>query len=209
MSKWIINDGTCSLAKGVSIRYVCRNGLKDTGEVFNTCFKILDRPEDIVKYKYSAETARQRVLRKADKAVKKQREKEALFNDIRPAPETLFNWERGVINNKYGHKFDANIPASVTEDGKQKAPLTWLPAKVIESVAGVVGWATQKYEAHSWKTKPTTQAKRVASASRHINKWLQGIDLDDESGLHHLDHAICQLMFAKEYVHMGVDDDRN
>lgn len=94
------------------------------------------------------------------------------------------------------------------EDGKQKPSLAGLPAEVLEQVAEVMSFGASKYYKDKWLLEPTCSFKRVDSALRHINKWLQGIDLDDESGKNHLDHAITQLMMAKEYINRGIDDGR-
>jgi len=43
---------------------------------------------------------------------------------------------------------------------------------------------------------------------RHLTAWWAGEDLDPESGLHHLAHAACCLMFLLEYTqtHTELDD---
>ena len=46
-----------------------------------------------------------------------------------------------------------------------------------------------------------------ASAMRHLLKWAGGEDLDDESGLSHLDHAITNLAFLVAYERRGIGSD--
>lgn len=101
-------------------------------------------------------------------------------------------------------------PSDITkaEDGKQKPSLAGLPPKVLEQVAEVMSFGASKYYFGKWLKEPTTQYKRVDSALRHINKWLQGVDVDDESGLPHLVHAIVQLTMSQEYANRGIDDGR-
>ncbi len=95
------------------------------------------------------------------------------------------------------------------EDGKQKPSLAGLPPKVLEQEAQVMSFGGNKYYFGKWVKEPTTQYKRIDSAMRHINKWLQGIDLDDESSLPHLVHAIVQLTMAQEYANRGISDGRS
>ncbi len=94
-----------------------------------------------------------------------------------------------------------------TEDGKQKPSLAGLPAKVLEQVADIKTFGATKYYADKWLKEPTSAYRRVDSAMRHINKWLQNINLDEESGKNHLDHAILQLMMAKHYLNEGIGED--
>jgi hypothetical protein len=96
----------------------------------------------------------------------------------------------------------------VAEDGKLKPSLASIPARVLEGIANVLGFGGSKYYFGKWLKEPTSSFKRVDSALRHINKWLQGIDNDEESNLHHLDHAITQLIMAREYIYRGFEDGR-
>jgi hypothetical protein len=38
----------------------------------------------------------------------------------------------------------------------------------------------------------------MAALLRHINAWRRGEKCDDESGLHHLAHALCNVAFLLE-----------
>ncbi len=99
-----------------------------------------------------------------------------------------------------------DLPHTKAEDGKQKPSLASIPPRVLEQAAEVMSFGASKYYKNKWILEPTTAFARVDSAMRHINKWLQGIDLDDESGKNHLDHAITQLIMGKEYINSGVDN---
>ena len=94
----------------------------------------------------------------------------------------------------------------VAEDGKIKSLVQDIPADVTLQVGDVIAWAANsgKYEKDSWKTKPTTVKARIGSAKRHILKYLDGQELDDESDLPHLTHAITQLMMAQSYINRGI-----
>ena len=48
--------------------------------------------------------------------------------------------------------------------------------------------------ANNWKSgMPVTEVWE--SLQRHLHAWIEGEDNDDESGLSHLGHAMCNLMF--------------
>lgn len=51
-------------------------------------------------------------------------------------------------------------------------------------------------------------SKLYASAQRHLNAWHSGIDIDEESGLSHLQLAATNLMFLHTYSisNSGKDD---
>lgn len=51
-------------------------------------------------------------------------------------------------------------------------------------------------------------SKIIGSLERHINYWKMGVDIDEESGLHHLKLAAANLMFLLTYEEcdMGKDD---
>lgn len=92
----------------------------------------------------------------------------------------------------------------LSEDGKQKPLVENIPSDVLLQVGSVFAFGAQKYSPTKWLDEPTTPKKRVGSALRHLYKFQSGIDLDDESNLHHIDHAITQLLMAKHYINKGI-----
>lgn len=89
-----------------------------------------------------------------------------------------------------------------------KAPMSLLDRKWLEGTAQVLSFGAEKYDAHNWrKGMPFTRV--TDAALRHIMAFLDGEDLDPESGLPHLDHASCCLMFASNMHKTRPDlDDR-
>jgi hypothetical protein len=90
---------------------------------------------------------------------------------------------------------------------EQKPPIHMIPASALEGMAQVLEFGGDKYTKEGWRGgKPWTE--RLDSALRHIIAFNEGDDLDDESGLCHLDHAMCQLAFIREYMvtHPECDD---
>lgn len=83
-----------------------------------------------------------------------------------------------------GTKFDAGKP-----------PLDLMEMEYVEEIAQVLAFGARKYAAHNWR-KGIGVTRNLAAACRHLFKVMRGEDIDPESGLHHLAHAGCCLMFA-------------
>lgn len=79
---------------------------------------------------------------------------------------------------------------------KGKTRFDLIPPEFIREVAEVFTFGSQKYEANNWKGFNAQQKEEIkASLLRHIYSYLEGEELDPESGLHHLAHAGCNLAF--------------
>lgn len=81
------------------------------------------------------------------------------------------------------------------DDGKPRMDL--LSGIWLAGVAKVMGFGAAKYDAHNWR-KGIATSRLLGAALRHIFAYLDGEDLDPESGVSHLYHASCCLMFASE-----------
>ncbi len=123
--------------------------------------------------------------------------------------EEFWHEDNNGASNPLPKREKADSPKSiVAEDGSYKPSLAGLPPRVLEEMAEVMSFGAIKYYPNKWLTQPTTAFKRVDSALRHINKWLQKIDTDEESGKHHLAHALVQLSMAREYLIRNIEDGR-
>lgn len=82
----------------------------------------------------------------------------------------------------------------------QEKPRTdLLPALPLLAVAAVLAHGAHKYSDHNWRQgMPWTRP--YAAALRHMFAWSEGEDLDRESGLNHIDHALCELMFLRQFI---------
>jgi hypothetical protein len=124
------------------------------------------------------------------------------------------------------HKFDptlvleaeAAIAAdAASQEGKaaeaikhdfDKLPVELLDPLWLEAVAEVLGFGARKYAAHNWR-KGFKHTRLLGAALRHLLAWQRGQDLDPESGLPHLAHASCCLMFLTNLTQTRPDlDDR-
>lgn len=81
-----------------------------------------------------------------------------------------------------------------------------LPHEAVEGAVRVLMHGAKKYSAFNWaKGMPYTRV--LDATQRHLNAIYQGEDKDPDSGLDHVDHAICELVFLKYYMIHGVGED--
>ena len=86
-------------------------------------------------------------------------------------------------------------PGVVYKDVYGKAPLSLIPFKALHKVANVRAYGDAKYEPDSWRKVPNAKREYVNAALRHLGAHSDGELLDPESGLSHLAHAACNLLF--------------
>jgi len=98
-------------------------------------------------------------------------------------------------------------PATMKWDS-DKEPLAWIPAECMQGIAKVLAYGAEKYEKDNWR-RGIPMSRYISAALRHIHAWNSGEDLDPESGMSHIDHAMCGLMFVQWYIkHRPECDDR-
>lgn len=70
-----------------------------------------------------------------------------------------------------------------------------LPWKAVEQIVLVLNHGAKKYAPDNWKHVPDARNRYFAALQRHMIQWWEGERLDNESGLPHLAHAGCCLLF--------------
>lgn len=90
-----------------------------------------------------------------------------------------------------------------------KVPLQLLPLDALTEIAKVLQFGAQKYAERGWE-KGINFDRVFGATLRHLFAWHQGEDKDPETGLNHLAHAGCEVLFLLAFVKRGrVDlDDR-
>lgn len=85
---------------------------------------------------------------------------------------------------KVGLKFDQDKPR-------------WdlLPLRAIAPIVDVITYGARKYAPGNWKKVPFAKDRYFAALLRHLEAYQRGERLDPESGLPHLAHAGCCLVF--------------
>lgn len=92
------------------------------------------------------------------------------------------------------------------DEGKPRVDL--LDADALEGIAKVLTFGAQKYATHNWRGG-IAYSRIIGSILRHLFAILRGEDTDSESGLPHVDHAGCDLMFLSYFMKKRKDlDDR-
>lgn len=88
------------------------------------------------------------------------------------------------LNREVGQKHD---------EGKPQYHL--LPPKALEDVIKVLTYGAKKYSPEGWRNVSNGRERYFDAANRHLWAWKAGEELDPESGLPHLAHAMANLMF--------------
>lgn len=97
---------------------------------------------------------------------------------------------------------------SAKKDKTGKIDLTILPLEGLIHAAKAGLFGAEKYGRYNYH-KGHLNTDLLAAALRHIFKYNEGQDLDDESGVHHLGHAIFDLMMILDELHRGsLEDNR-
>lgn len=94
-------------------------------------------------------------------------------------------------------KRDALISEEGLKHDKEKIQVELLSPTWLEGVGMVLTFGAKKYAAHNWR-KGIQLSRLLGACLRHVLAFLRGEDKDPESGLSHLYHASCCLMFASE-----------
>jgi len=92
---------------------------------------------------------------------------------------------------------DPQTEPAKLDAGKPKADLMFSFGLAQLAVAEVCTFGTEKYFRGSWEEVPDAIHRYQAAAARHLFKGNQE-HLDPDSGLPHIDHAIWNLMAARE-----------
>ncbi len=77
-------------------------------------------------------------------------------------------------------------------EGKLRWSLAHYPA--IEEMLKVLEFGAAKYAKDGWK-KGLKREENLDSMQRHLAEMMKGIEIDSESGHHHIGHLMCCAMF--------------
>lgn len=83
-----------------------------------------------------------------------------------------------------------------TKHDSEKPRWDLLPMDATEEVVKVLTFGAQKYSDDNWQVVVSESPHRyVAAAFRHFKSWICGERNDPESGLNHLAHCACCILF--------------
>jgi len=81
---------------------------------------------------------------------------------------------------------------------QEKLRYDLLPAQTIEGLVRVLTFGAKKYSPENWRKVPNATRRYYAALMRHVEAWRLGEVNDLESGLPHLSHALCCLVFLDQ-----------
>ena len=81
------------------------------------------------------------------------------------------------------------------KDDSGKAKWDLVPFAQLGHIVNVLTFGAKKYSDDDWKRVTNPHGRFFSSAVRHIVSWRSGEIVDAESGLPHLAHAACCLLF--------------
>lgn len=85
-----------------------------------------------------------------------------------------------------------------TKDDAGKIPMDLLSPWFLLGISEVLQFGAEKYEPYNW-AKGIKYSRVYSAMQRHMWAFWRGEDLDDETGMPHLWHAGCCLMFLTHY----------
>lgn len=89
----------------------------------------------------------------------------------------------------------------------EKVRLDLLPVEPIIDIGKVLTYGARKYSERNWE-KGLAWSRCYAAALRHLFAWQNSETNDPETGLNHLAHAACEILFLLEFskTHPELDD---
>lgn len=93
------------------------------------------------------------------------------------------------------------------KDNLGKSRVDLIPSKPLIGVGFVLAFGAKKYKPNNWRLG-LRWSDTLGSIQRHLLAFADGEDIDPETGLPHIDQALCQVLFQSEYYHTktGIDD---
>lgn len=85
-----------------------------------------------------------------------------------------------------------------------KPRFDYIPPHALTELAKVLTFGAQKYAPQSWRSVENGKDRYLAALLRHVVAHMQGEQNDDETGLPHMAHVMCNAAFL---VELHKDDD--
>ena len=90
----------------------------------------------------------------------------------------------------------------------KKIPYSCFPSTVVAEVAVAMFEGARKYGRHNYRVANILSSVYTDAAKRHIDDYIEGEDIDEDSGLHHITKAIASLVVLRDAMiqHKIIDD---
>lgn len=94
------------------------------------------------------------------------------------------------------------------KDDQGKLPYHLLPSDAVEEILRVLDFGAKKYAPRNWENG-MAWSRPFSALMRHMWAWWRGEKADPETGISHLAHAGCCILFLLSYeIRKGGEDDR-
>ena len=114
---------------------------------------------------------------------------------------------KGIKETLQNNETVKNLSTSAIRYDSGKNRLDLLPIRPLQHIAEVLTKNLDKYPERNWELG-MSWSRCYASALRHLFAWWRGEDHDPQTGLSHLAHCACNILFLLEYEERkrGTDD---
>lgn len=114
--------------------------------------------------------------------------------------------EEAVFQVRRHHDGRMEVEGVKFDSGKRRVDL--VPTEAINALADVLTAGAVKYGTHNWR-HGMDWSRVYGAAQRHMLAFWGGDDIDEESGMPHLWHALTNMAFLVSYQALSVGrDDR-
>ncbi len=115
---------------------------------------------------------------------------------------TLYDSDGDFVNPERQRSIQGGV-----KDNRSKPRVDLIPSRPLMAVGKVLAFGARKYKPHNWRLG-LGWSDTYASAMRHLLSFMDGDDIDPESGEPHIINALCQVLFLAEYylTDTGTDD---
>lgn len=86
-----------------------------------------------------------------------------------------------------------------TKNDSGKPAITLIPREAVEGCAKALTYGAKKYGRHNFR-EGIAFSRLADACMRHLLAYMDGENIDDESGNNHLDHAMASLAML-QYMH--------
>jgi hypothetical protein len=98
------------------------------------------------------------------------------------------------------------LPSRARKDDDSKPPHHLIAPEMPDALANVLGFGARKYAPRNWELG-MEWSRPFSALMRHMWAWWRGQAVDPETGMSHLWHASCCLMFLVAYESRGTGTD--
>ena len=103
-----------------------------------------------------------------------------------------------VNRNAYGEDPETEVEVGVKFDN-DKPQWSLVPFAALSKVVDVLTYGAAKYAPDNWKKVPNARQRYIDAGFRHFTAYASGEKNDPETGMSHLAHAMCCLLFLLSF----------